>query len=137
MARRWVRYEAPVMVLVDVDDDTERTEITRVVVGIEPEDVHLARDHRGHFLVYDERMERLNTDVAGSGDWAAAEAIRTAEDRTAWPAADSPDWEEGPDALRYPELYAEPDEYGDAEDDDPEDLAPLNLDEDKPTAQAV
>lgn len=28
--------------------------------------VHLTRDHRGRFLVYDERMERLNPDVDAS-----------------------------------------------------------------------
>ncbi|MGH8917321.1 MAG: hypothetical protein ACRD0H_03125, partial [Actinomycetes bacterium] len=108
MARRWVRYEAPVMVCVDVDDNTDHAEITRVVLGIEPDDIHLARDHRGHVLVYDERMERLNPDT-DRGDDTVAEAIRTAEDRAAWPTPDDPDWEEGPDPLRYPSLYDDPD----------------------------
>jgi len=41
------------MVCVDVDEDTDHAEIVRVVVAIEPDDIHLARDHRSHLLVYD------------------------------------------------------------------------------------
>jgi hypothetical protein len=112
------------MVCVDVDDDTEHAEVAKVVLGIEHDDIHLARDHRGGFLVYDERMQRLNDDT----DPAAARAITTAEDRTAWPSADEQDWEEGPDPLRYPGLYDD----GDDSDEDDE-YEPLDL-HDRPTA---
>jgi hypothetical protein len=78
MVRRWIRYELPVMVCVDVDEATEHAQITKVVPG----DIGLARDHTGHLLVYNERMERVNDDL----DSASAVAIHTAEDRDAWPA---------------------------------------------------
>jgi hypothetical protein len=81
--------------------------------------IHLARDHRGHFLVYDEHMERLNDDV----DSAAAQAIRTAEDRTTGPPTTiSTGKKAGP--LRYPDLYDD----GDTDDEDEDDLEPLDLD---------
>jgi hypothetical protein len=102
---------------VDVDDDTEHAEVSKVVLAIEHEDIHLARDDRGGFLIYDEQMERLNDDV----DQAAARAITVAEDRTAWPPADEHDWEEGPDPLRFPYLYD--DEPGDEDDE----YEPLDL----------
>lgn len=60
--------------------------------------------------MYDEHGERLNPDAAGSGDQAAAQAIRTAEDRDAWPAAI--DWDEGPDPVRFPEIYDDTDQDG-------------------------
>ena len=78
MVRRWIRHELPVMVCVDVDEATEHAQITKVVPG----DIGLARDHTGHLLVYNERMERVNDDL----DSASAVAIHTAEDRDAWPA---------------------------------------------------
>ena len=128
MTRRWVRYETPVMVCVDINDDTEQAEITNVVLITSEQDILLARDHRGHFLVYDERGEPLNHDVAGGGDQAAAQAIRTAEDRDAWPGNE--DWDEGPDPVRYPEFYADADADADQEGEHQEsDLEPLDLNE--------
>lgn len=117
---RWVRYEAPIMVRVEVDDDTEHTEVDKVVVCIDPDDVHLARDHRGQFLVYDEQMEPVHGDT----DLAANHAIHIAEDRAGWPATDDLNWEEGPDPLRFPDLYDDPEPD---EDDDEDDLEPLDL----------
>jgi hypothetical protein len=94
----WVRYEAPIMVRVEIDDDTENTEVTKVVVCIDPDDIHLARDHRGQFLVYNEHMEPMHDDT----DPATNHTIHAAEDRTRWPADDDPNWEEGADPLRFP-----------------------------------
>lgn len=46
--RRWVRYEAPIMVCVD--------------------NISLARDHQGHFLAYDDTMQRIeDTDQPAEG----------------------------------------------------------------------
>ncbi len=117
---RWVRYEAPIMVRVEIDDDTEHTEVNKVVVCIDPDDIHLARDYRGQFLVYDENMEPVHSDT----DHPARTAIHVAEDRAGWPAADSLDWEDGPDPLRFPDLYDDPDLDQDDEEDD---LEPLDL----------
>ena len=108
------------MVRVEVDDDTEHTEVDKVVVCIDPDDVHLARDHRGQFLVYDEQMEPVHGDT----DLAANHAIHIAEDRAGWPATDDLNWEEGPDPLRFPDLYDDPEPD---EDDDEDDLEPLDL----------
>lgn len=124
MARRWVRYEAPVMVCVDIDDDIEHAEITKVVIGIEPDDIHLARDYHGQFLVYDENMEPTHSDT----DSDTSRALNTAEDRTSWPATDHLDWEEGPDPLRFPGLYDDGD-TDDQDEDEDEDLEPLDQDE--------
>lgn len=49
------------MALVDVDDYEEREEVTKVVLSTE--EIDLARDDRGNFLVYDESMERVHSDT--------------------------------------------------------------------------
>lgn len=49
---------------------------------------------------------------------------RTAEDRDAWPA--TVDWDEGPDPVRYPELYDGADQDGEHQDAD---LEPLDIPE--------
>jgi hypothetical protein len=114
---RWVRYEAPVMVCVAIDDDgAER--VVNVVIGEELEDIRLARNAEGQPLIYDEHMELLDPN-----DHTAQRAAREAEDRE-WP--DPDEWEGGPDALRFPGLY-DPVELED--DDEDEDLDPLDLDE--------
>lgn len=64
-------------------------------------------------------MEPVRDDV----DEAASAALRAAADRDAWPAHD--DWDAGPDALRYPDLYVEHPE-ADVEPEDA-DLDPLGL----------
>lgn len=118
---RWVRYEAPIMVCVALDDAGDR--VVTVVVGEETEDLVLAHDARGQTLVYDELMNLLET-----GDSTAARALGEAEDRQ-WP--DPQDWEGGPDALRLPGLYdlIDAEHYADEEDD----LDPFDLDsEDEP-----
>jgi len=116
--RRWVRYEAPVMVCVAIDDyGAER--VVNVVISEEPEDIRLARNAEGQPLIYDEHMELLDP-----ADATAQRAVREAEDRE-WPEPD--EWESGPDALRFPGLY-DPVELAE-EDDEDEDLDPLDLDD--------
>lgn len=110
MARRWVRFEMPVMVCVEVDEHVEDARVLTVVVGAEEQDITLACDGERAVLVYDESMERV-----AASDPIAAEAISVAEDRT-WPDLD--DWEFGPDALRDPWLYAEEDGAGEELDED-------------------
>jgi hypothetical protein len=117
--RRWVRYEAPIMVCVEIDETGYDGEVVNVVLGNEHDDIALARDHRGHFLVYDENMDRVETDEPTEG-----RALTIAEHRD-WPA--QPTWEESPDALRF--LY-EPVDPDDAEDED--DLEELALQERDP-----
>lgn len=99
VARRWVRFEMPVMVCVEVDEDVEDERVVTVVVGAEDRDVTLARDAERVVLVYDESMER----VAPTEPMAAA-AISVADGRD-WPPRS--DWEFGPDAFRDPWLYEE------------------------------
>jgi len=105
------------MVCVDLDEAGSGKVVT-VVIGDDPEDISLARDDRGHFLVYDEAMQRIPAD-----DQTEDTAVKLAEYRE-WP--DRLDWDEGPDALRYPGLYdpPDPDHETDTEDDD---LEPLDL----------
>jgi hypothetical protein len=119
--RRWVRYEAPVMVCVDLDDNGYG-DVVAVVIGDDHEDITLARDHSGHFLVYDETMERVDTDEP-----AECRALTIAEYRE-WPARLT--WEEGPDALRYPGLYDPVAEEDEDEDDNEFDL--LDLEQPEP-----
>jgi hypothetical protein len=112
---RWVRYEAPVMVCVNVDGDGNDV-VVSVVIGEEPEDIRLARDTDGQPLIYDEHMDRLDPE-----DPTAQRAAREAEDRQ-WPEAGT--WESGPDALRFPRLYdpVDPDEGVEGDDLEPLDL---------------
>jgi len=117
--RRWVRYEAPIMVCVEIDEAGYDGGVVNVVLGNEHDDIALARDHRGHFLVYDDAMQRIET-----GDQTEGRAITIAEHRD-WPT--QLDWEEGPDALRYPFFYEPVDP---AEDED--DLEPLDIQERDP-----
>jgi len=121
--RRWGRYDAPIMVCVELDEAGQNGKVVNVVLGDEHDDVALARDHRGHFLVYDDAMQRIRTDEGTEG-----RAINIAEYRE-WP--DRHDWGEGPDALRYPGLYdaIEPDH--DTEYD--HDLDTLDPEEREPT----
>lgn len=126
MMRRWVRYDAPVMVCVDLDDDGYQGKVVNVVLATDDGDIPLARDHLGHFLVYDEQMNRLTDD----GIEPDTRAITIAEYRE-WPQPD--DWEQGPDPLRYPGLYdIDPDEINPSEDDERGDGEPLDLDHTQP-----
>lgn len=89
VARRWVRFEMPVMVCVEVDEQVEDARVVTVVVGTDEEDITLARDAERAVLVYDESMERVS-----ASEPIAAEAVSVAEDR-AWP--EQAEWEFGPD----------------------------------------
>ena len=123
---RWVRYHAPVMVCVDIDDDAGQRVIS-VVIADEADDGRLARDDGGRPLVYDEHMRLLDP-----ADAASSRAVAEAEDRD-WP--DPDEWDAGPDALRVPGLYDPVDVDVDDEDVD-DDLDPLDLDGRHP-AQAL
>ncbi len=109
MPRRWVRYQLPVMVCIDVSDTEEHERITRIVLGTDDEDRQPDRDPDGHVLVYDERMERISADEPY-----ARQALQAA-DPSQWPARR--DWEEGLDALRDRWLYEDGDPEDDLEDD--------------------
>ena len=109
--RRWVRYEVPLMVCVELDESGYGGKVVNVVLGNEHDDISLARDWRGQFLVYDETMQRIED----AGEQTDTRAVTIAE-RREWP--DPLDWEEGPDALRYPGLYDIDDENDDDENDD-------------------
>jgi hypothetical protein len=99
VVRRWVRFEMPVMVCVEVDEHVEDERVVTVVVGAEDRDITLARDAQGVVLVYDESMERV-----AATELIAATAISVADGRD-WPPLS--DWEFGPDAFRDPWLYEE------------------------------
>ncbi len=127
---RWVQYEVPLYVRVEIDDEYEDDEVTQAVLAIPPldpvfrpayEGIELARDHRGHFLVYDgdPRSEMARVD-----DRLAERAITLAEYRLGWPGRD--EWEEGDDPRRVIGLYDDP-ETADPDEDDGDDLewAPL------------
>lgn len=126
--RRWVRYEAPVMVCVDIDEDGYTGKVVNVVLATEHDDISLARDYRGQFLVYDETMHRIDSDNDGSET--GTRAVTIADRRDEWPPAD--DWEQGPDALRYPGLY---DNDEPADDGDEDDLEPSEEEEDHDQAR--
>ena len=118
--RRWVRYEAPIMVCVELGEDGYTGKVVNVVLATDNDDIGLARDHRGQFLVYDDTMNRITND----GHESDTRAISIADHRE-WPTPD--DWEQGPDALRYPGLYDIDDDPDDK--DDTDDLEPFDHDE--------
>ncbi|GAA2710371.1 hypothetical protein ACFY2R_29405 [Micromonospora olivasterospora] len=64
---RWVQYEAAVFVRVEADENGWDTEITKVVTANDADELHLARDDRGHFRVYDENFEPVNDDLRLDG----------------------------------------------------------------------
>lgn len=107
----WVQYEAAVFVRIEVDDDGWDTEITKVVTANDVEELHLARDDRGHFRVYDENFEPASqSEVLDS----IRGAVSIAEDRHRWPEKRYPAWDDGIDPRSDPHWYAE----NDVEDDD-------------------
>lgn len=121
--RRWVRFDAPAMVCVDIDEDGYTGKIVNVVLATETDDISLARDFQGHFLVYDEHMNRIPSDNDGSET--GTRAVTIADHRGEWPHAD--DWEQGPD------LYDIDVEHQDEDDD--EDLEPFDEEEDRDHAR--
>lgn len=107
---RWVRYDAPLLVRVEVDDERGAEQITRVVLATGEDDpdesavdgIELARDERGAACVFDgDRDGRLPRAV----DAWAQKAVRCAEHRHEWPPAC--DWDLGPDPRTMPGLYDE------------------------------
>jgi hypothetical protein len=66
-AVRWVQYEARVFVLVEVDESQD-TEVTKMVTANDVEELQLARDDRGGFRVYDEQFEPVEEDEAPDGN---------------------------------------------------------------------
>lgn len=119
---RWVQYDAPLFVRVEPDENGWGTEITKVVLVVEPSDIHLARDIRGHFLVYDEhfeRIENLDLDVTLDG---IRGAVSVAEDKHRWPPeniiAAGNGWQVGPDPRDAQDYYLDDDELADDYEDD-------------------
>jgi len=104
------------MVCVDISETEEHEQVTKVVLGIEEQDLQLDRDPDGHELLYDEHMERVSAD-----EYYSRQAL-SAADPSQWPARR--DWDEGPDALRDRWLYEDGDlEDGDLEEDEEADEA--------------
>jgi hypothetical protein len=113
-AVRWVRYDVPLYVRVQPDEDGWGTEITKVLLCLDPEDIHLARDARGHFLVYDADGERVSDqDEENFKLDGLRTAVSVAEDRHRWPEESvvsmTDDWELGPDLRRDPEFCEDED----------------------------
>ena len=100
--KRWVQYTMPVFVCFESSDTVEHEEITKVIVADgELEDVHLARDAFGEFVLYDGDFERV------LGDREQAHVIATTEARRYWPKRSA--WVRGPDPRREPECYEDED----------------------------
>jgi hypothetical protein len=115
---RWVQYEAAGFVRIEVDEDGWDTEITKVVTANDTEELHLARDDRGHFRVYDETFEpaaesEILDGIRGAG-WIPPGRHPRAE-------KSDPAWDDGIDPRRDPHWYTEDDEnQGDDIEDDGE-----------------
>jgi hypothetical protein len=108
VAKQWVRYVMPIMA--QVDDATD--EITRVVTL--PEEIHEERDHRGHFLIYDEKFVRRHSDnqpyvhalCVAEPEW--PHRLRVGPPSN-WP--DPLNWEESFDLTEADDAYAESHPY--------------------------
>src|ERR1039457_7210020 len=120
--RRWVRYEAPIMVCVEFDEDSYNGKVVNVVLATDHEDIALARAYRGQVLVYDQTMNRIEDNDPRPV---------TIPDHRQWPQPD--DWEQGPDALRFPGLYDIDED--DPADDEADDLEPFDEDEEHDRAR--
>lgn len=118
--RRWLRYNAPVMVLVEMAGDDEEYEgqtderVIKVVLAADRGEIELARDFRGHLLFYDEAMQPV------PGDSQADDHALWIADYGPWP--DRHDWEEGPDPLHWPGLYDDDPDPADDDLDNEDDL---------------
>ena len=86
--RRWVRYEAPIMVCIDLDETGYTGTVVNVVLGTDPDDVALARDYRGQFLVYDEAVQQIETDEETEGR--AIKSLSTGSGPTAFTGKTAP-----------------------------------------------
>lgn len=116
---RWIQYEAPVFVRIEVDEDGWDTEITKVVTANDAEELHLFRDDRGQFRVYDEKFEAVRNDEVLDG---IRGAVSIAEDRHRWPDKAYPAWDDGLDPRRDPYFYADDEDPDDDLDDEDDDL---------------
>jgi hypothetical protein len=74
---RWVQYEAAGFVRIEVDEDGWDTEITKVVTANDTEELHRARDDRGHFRVYDETFEPAAESESSTGSGGRCRSPRT------------------------------------------------------------
>jgi hypothetical protein len=101
---RWVQYEAAVFVRIEVAEDRWDTEITKVITANDTEELHLARDDRGHFIVYDENFEKVSESEVVDG---IRGAVSIAEDRHRWPEKTYPARDDGLDPRSDPFLYAD------------------------------
>jgi hypothetical protein len=94
-----------------MDDEVDDERITKI--GLATEEITQARDvFTGHFLVYDENMERVPGDAQEN-----VHAMAEPNDRHEWPPRR--DWEEGEDPRRWTHFYDQGDD--DLEDDEDED----------------
>lgn len=112
---RWVQYEAAVFVRIEVDEDGWDTEITKVVTANDVEELHLARDDRGHFMVYNEKLEQVSESEVLDG---IRGAVSIAEDRDRWPEKNYPAWDEGLDPRRDAFWYVDDEEADENDDED-------------------
>jgi hypothetical protein len=88
--KRWVRFDLPVMVLVEVSDTVQDERIMQVVGCTDA--VRPAEDLDGQALMYDTEMERVRAEVAGN------QPCLSAARHLLWPPAH--DWEFAEDPLR-------------------------------------
>lgn len=115
---RWVCYDAPLLVRVELDDESGTEQVTRVVLatgeedpdGSDTEGIELTRDGSGAPCVYDGDR---GAGMARAADLWARKAVHRAERRHEWPATRQ--WEQGPDPRLMPGLY---DKTGFDDDDD-------------------
>jgi hypothetical protein len=87
-----------------------------VMVVVEPGDLNLARDHRGHFLVYDSEFKPVPPSRQDETLDGLHTAVSVAEDLHRWPeenlVAACDGWETGPDPRHDPFYYADDGEAG-------------------------
>ena|GEM_PF-4387081 len=85
-----------IMVCVDLDNAYSDDSVINVVIADDHDEIVLARDRRGHVLLCDGTMNRIE-------DAEVVDRAVTIAQYREW--SERVDWEEGPDALRYPGLY--------------------------------
>jgi hypothetical protein len=92
--KRWVRFDLPVMVLVEVSDTIEHERIMQVVGCTDA--VQPATDTAGQVLMYDTEMQRVHPEATGN------QPCLSAARHLPWPPAH--DWEFAEDPLTLPYL---------------------------------
>lgn len=105
----------PLFVRVSADADGEDPEIDEVRVAVE--NIHLARDHRGHTLVYDAEFNQVVDDKSEVIFDGYMRATTVTEERRDWPVEDlvsrNDQWRLGPDPRHEPDAYLDDDELDD------------------------